>query len=287
MLFSAASFRANGEIRTRPADTGDGIPDTGEETPGTGEASERGDAIPETGEETPGTGERMSDTGERIPDTGEASDTGDRRPDTGEETSETGEETSETGVATAAAGATGLLLAGFPVSGFPAPVSALSGFAPVVMSSFSPASPMAQSGAPIGTCAPTATNCLSRMPSKNDSSSIVALSVSTSASMSPDFTLAPSGFSHLTSAPTVMVSLSFGILMIWAMGRRVKHRYQRTNELRREDFFGRSETRAVESIRARSFPDGLMQRCAAGSGDPALHPIASLLREPAGDTEFM
>src|SRR5664279_4577104 len=191
MPFSAASFRANGEIRTRPADTGSRRPDTGE-------ASETGDG--------------MSDTGERIPDTGEVSETGDGRP--------------ETGVATAAAGATGLLLAGFPVSGFPAPVSAPSAFAPAGTSTFSPASPMAQSGAPIGTCAPTATNCLSRMPSKNDSSSIVALSVSTSASMSPDFTLAPSGFSHLTSAPTVMVSLSFGILMIWAMGRRVKHRYQ-------------------------------------------------------------
>ncbi len=37
--------------------------------------------------------------------------------------------------------------------------------------------------------------------------------------MSPDFTAAPSGFIHLTSVPTVMVSLSFGMLMIWAMGR--------------------------------------------------------------------
>jgi hypothetical protein len=53
-----------------------------------------------------------------------------------------------------------------------------------------------------------------RVPSKNDSSSIVALSVSTSASMSPDLTASPSCFSHLTSVPTVMVSLSFGISMI-------------------------------------------------------------------------
>ena len=36
--------------------------------------------------------------------------------------------------------------------------------------------------------------------------------------MSPDFTASPSCFSHLTSVPTVMVSLSFGMSMIWAMG---------------------------------------------------------------------
>ena len=145
-------------------------------------------------------------------------------PDTGELAEETG---------TAIGGEIGLLIscfpAGCPDSGFRSPVSAFrfpdSGFARLLSgfrfppsgigtSTFSPGSPIAQSGPPIGTCAPMTTNCLSSVPSKNDSSSIVALSVSTSARMSPDFTLAPSGFSHLTSVPTVMVSLSFGMLMI-------------------------------------------------------------------------
>jgi hypothetical protein len=56
---------------------------------------------------------------------------------------------------------------------------------------------------------------------KKDSSSIVALSVSTSASMSPALTGSPSFFSHLTSVPTVMVSLSLGISMMSAMGGKV------------------------------------------------------------------
>ena len=85
-------------------------------------------------------------------------------------------------------------------------------------STFSPGLPMAQSGAPIATWEPAGANCLRSVPSKKDSSSMVALSVSTSASMSPDLTESPSFLSHLTSVPTVMVSLSFGMSMIWAIG---------------------------------------------------------------------
>jgi hypothetical protein len=77
---------------------------------------------------------------------------------------------------------------------------------------------MAQSGAPRATWEPPGAKIFSSVPSKNDSSSIVALSVSTSASMSPDFTASPSCFNHLTSVPTVMVSLSFGISMMLGMG---------------------------------------------------------------------
>ena len=84
-------------------------------------------------------------------------------------------------------------------------------------STFSPALPMAQSGAPISTWLPSGAKIFRSVPSKNDSSSIVALSVSTSASMSPDFTASPSFFSHLTSVPTVMVSLSFGISIMLGM----------------------------------------------------------------------
>ena len=82
------------------------------------------------------------------------------------------------------------------------------------VSTFSPSLPIAQSGSPMATCEPSAAKIFSSLPSKKLSSSIVALSVSTSASMSPDFTSSPSFFSHLTSVPTVMVSLSFGISMM-------------------------------------------------------------------------
>jgi hypothetical protein len=44
-----------------------------------------------------------------------------------------------------------------------------------------------------------------------DSSSMVALSVSISASTSPDFTESPSALSHLASLPSVMVGDSAGI----------------------------------------------------------------------------
>ena len=50
-----------------------------------------------------------------------------------------------------------------------------------------------------------------RIPSSNDSISIVALSVSISAMMSPTFTLSPVFLSHRTRVPSVMVSASFGI----------------------------------------------------------------------------
>ena len=70
----------------------------------------------------------------------------------------------------------------------------------------------------MATCEPAGAKILIKVPAKNDSSSMVALSVSTSASMSPALTVSPSFLSHLTSVPTVMVSLSFGISMMLAMG---------------------------------------------------------------------
>jgi len=77
---------------------------------------------------------------------------------------------------------------------------------------------MAHRAAPSGTCAPAFTKIESSVPSKKLSSSIVALSVSTSARMSPVLTGSPSFLSHLMSVPTVMVSLSLGISMMLAMG---------------------------------------------------------------------
>ena len=66
---------------------------------------------------------------------------------------------------------------------------------------------------PTATRPPGATSCWCRMPSSNASISIVALSVSTSASTSPVSTLSPTFLRHLRSVPSVMVSLSFGISM--------------------------------------------------------------------------
>ena len=69
----------------------------------------------------------------------------------------------------------------------------------------SPFSPIAAMAPPTGTSSPTPQYCLIKTPSSKHSTSIVALSVSTSAIMSPLATASPSFFNHLTSVPTVMV----------------------------------------------------------------------------------
>ena len=75
----------------------------------------------------------------------------------------------------------------------------------------SPASPTAAIAPPTGTSSPSLQYCLIKIPSSKHSTSMVALSVSTSAIMSPLETGSPSFFSQLTSVPTVMVSLNLGI----------------------------------------------------------------------------
>ena len=118
------------------------------------------------------------------------------------------------GAGAAGAGASGVTDATAGVAG----ASAAFAGAPAGATTFSPGWPIAQSAAPSGTWEPAGTKTARSVPSKKLSSSIVALSVSISASMSPDLMLSPSFLSHLTSVPTVMVSLSFGISMILAMG---------------------------------------------------------------------
>ena len=54
-------------------------------------------------------------------------------------------------------------------------------------------------------------------PSKKDSNSIVALSVSISANISPDATVSPTFFVHSATTPSVMVSLNLGMYMISAI----------------------------------------------------------------------
>ena len=58
---------------------------------------------------------------------------------------------------------------------------------------------------------PSSTPMCSKTPFWNDSNSIVALSVSISASNSPDFTLSPTFLCHFATTPSVMVSLNLGI----------------------------------------------------------------------------
>ncbi len=65
---------------------------------------------------------------------------------------------------------------------------------------------------------PSGTTILASTPSSIASTSIVALSVSISARMSPDLTLSPSFFSHRLRLPFSMVGESAGIRMLIGMG---------------------------------------------------------------------
>src|ERR1700722_13326470 len=168
--FSAATFRASGEILIRPPASGAGA--------GAGAGTEAGAGA------GAGAGPGAGDAGAAAAFASGAAGAGWAGGAGGEE-------------AEAGAAASGALDAG--------------------ASTFSPGFPMAQRAAPSGTWAPACTNIESSVPSKKLSSSIVALSVSTSASMSPVLTVSPSFLSHLTSVPTVMVSLNFGISMMLAM----------------------------------------------------------------------
>ncbi len=77
----------------------------------------------------------------------------------------------------------------------------------------SPGSPITARGLPISTSSPSAARSLSKTPSSKFSNSMVALSVSISAKISPLTTLSPTDLYHFTTVPTDMVSLSLGISM--------------------------------------------------------------------------
>src|SRR3954451_2946899 len=69
----------------------------------------------------------------------------------------------------------------------------------------SPGSPITATGSDTGTVAPASTMCLSIVPPVRATSSITALSVSTSAKTSPTATGSPSCFFHSTRRPSSMV----------------------------------------------------------------------------------
>ncbi len=81
----------------------------------------------------------------------------------------------------------------------------------------SPAAPSTAITAPTGALSPSATLSSVTTPSSNDSISMFALSVSTSARRSPDFTTSPGCFSHLRILPSSIVSESFGMRTSVAM----------------------------------------------------------------------
>ncbi len=70
-------------------------------------------------------------------------------------------------------------------------------------------------GSPTGTTLSAGATGPDRKPSRNTSTSMTALSVSTVATTSPRATLSPGCFSQLTITPSVMVSESWGILMVY------------------------------------------------------------------------
>ena len=82
---------------------------------------------------------------------------------------------------------------------------------PEMSSSGSAMTPMSW---PTGTVCPSSARTFLRTPLPNASSSISALSVSMEARTSPPWTRSPSFFSHWMTRPSVMASLSFG-MMTW------------------------------------------------------------------------
>ena len=81
----------------------------------------------------------------------------------------------------------------------------------------SPASPMIAISPPNGTASPSPGTIFKIVPASNTSTSIVALSVSTSAMISPADTESPSLTFHLAITPSSMVSLSLGISILMAI----------------------------------------------------------------------
>ena len=84
----------------------------------------------------------------------------------------------------------------------------------LIFSSFSPIIAIKPS---TGTESPSLIPTYNKCPSSYDSSSIVALSVSTSARISPDLISSPTFLSQLEITPSSMVSLILGILIISAI----------------------------------------------------------------------
>ncbi|MNE73456.1 hypothetical protein D3C80_1694680 [compost metagenome] len=69
----------------------------------------------------------------------------------------------------------------------------------------------------IGADSPSWIPICNKVPELKDSNSIVALSVSISARMSPSLILSPTFFNHVATVPSVIVSLKRGIVILIAI----------------------------------------------------------------------
>ncbi|MNE27715.1 hypothetical protein D3C80_1211340 [compost metagenome] len=106
-----------------------------------------------------------------------------------------------------ASAATGAVSAGAAAAGFPANKAEIS----------SPSLPMIAKRLSTGAVSPSGIPICNRVPSLKDSNSIVALSVSISARISPSLILSPTFFSQVATVPSVIVSLKRGMVIIVAI----------------------------------------------------------------------
>ena len=88
----------------------------------------------------------------------------------------------------------------------------------IASSALSPFSARIRITSPTGTVAPSSMLIFATVASSNTCTSMVALSVSTSAIASPEDTLSPSLTFHLSSVPSSMVSDRRGMVMVMGMG---------------------------------------------------------------------
>ena len=81
----------------------------------------------------------------------------------------------------------------------------------------SPSFPMMARSESTAAVSPSFIPIYNKVPELNDSNSIVALSVSISARISPSETLSPTFFNQVATVPSVMVSLKRGIVIFVAI----------------------------------------------------------------------
>ena len=81
----------------------------------------------------------------------------------------------------------------------------------------SPSLPMMARSESTEAVSPSLIPIYNKVPALNDSNSIVALSVSISARISPSFTVSPTFFNQVATVPSVMVSLKRGIVIFVAI----------------------------------------------------------------------
>ena len=113
-----------------------------------------------------------------------------------------------------------VVAAGVTVASFGASVAAGAGaVAPPAINAVtsSPSAPIIASNESTGAVSPSGIPIYNSVPSLKDSNSIVALSVSISARISPSFILSPTFLSQVATVPSVIVSLKRGIVIIVAI----------------------------------------------------------------------